>query len=61
MFETFFNLLHTPFERDIPVNALYSTRKSDELHDRLAFTAQTRKFCVVTGDVGVGNVKQVIM
>jgi type II secretory pathway predicted ATPase ExeA len=55
MFEAFFNLLHTPFERDIPVDSLYSTQKSDELHKRLLFTAQARKFCVVTGDVGVGK------
>ena len=55
MFEAFFNLLRTPFERDIHVDALFSTQKSHELHGRLLFTAQARKFCVVTGDVGVGK------
>ena len=55
MFEAFFNLLNTPFERGIPVDALYPTPKSDELHKRLLYTAQARKFCVVTGDVGVSK------
>ena len=55
MFEAFFNLLNVPFERGIPVGSLYSSPKSDELHKRLLYTAQARKFCVVTGDVGVGK------
>jgi len=55
MFEQFFNLLHTPFGRDIPANSLYSTQKCGELQARLLFVARGRKFCVVTGDVGVGK------
>jgi len=55
MFETFFNLLHTPFARDLPCDKLYATPNSDELQSRLLFAANTRGFCVVTGDVGVGK------
>ena len=55
MFEGHFNLLRTPFCRDMPCDKLYSTPKSDELQARLFFAAKTRKFCVVTGDVGVGK------
>ena len=55
MFEQFFNLLHTPFGRDVPPDALYSTPKCGELQARLLYVAKSRKFCVVTGDVGVGK------
>ena len=55
MYEAFFNLLHTPFERDIPCDKLFSTRSFNELQARLLHVAKTRKFCVVTGDVGVGK------
>jgi len=55
MYEQFFNLLHTPFERNIPCDKLYCTRAHDELQSRLINTAKTRKFCVVTGSVGVGK------
>ena len=55
MFEQFFNLLRTPFLRDIPPGSLYSTQKCSELQARLLFVAKGRKFCVVTGDVGVGK------
>jgi len=55
MYEQFFNLLHTPFERDIPCDKLYATRAHDELQSRLFNTAKMRKFCAITGDVGVGK------
>jgi len=55
MYENFFNLLRTPFARDIPCAQLYSTPAFDELQARLSFAARTRLFCVVTGDVGVGK------
>ena len=55
MYEAFFNLIRTPFARDIPCDQLYSTPAFDELQARLVFSARTRKFCVVTGDVGIGK------
>ena len=55
MYEAFFNLTRTPFGRDIPCTALYNTPKGEELQARLAYAAKTRKFCVITGDVGVGK------
>jgi type II secretory pathway predicted ATPase ExeA len=55
MMEQFFNLRHTPFERDIPTGALYTTPQSDELISRLEYAAQKRKFSVITGGVGVGK------
>lgn len=55
MFEAHFNLLRTPFERSIPCDSLYVTQPFTELQSRLNHTARCRKFCVVTGDVGVGK------
>jgi type II secretory pathway predicted ATPase ExeA len=53
--EQFFNFKQQPFERNIPVEHLYSTPKSDELLSRLDYAARNRKFIVVTGPVGVGK------
>jgi len=55
MFESYFNLIKTPFERDIPCEHLYHTQYFEELMGLLDTVARNRKFCVVTGDVGVGK------
>ena len=55
MMEQFFHFSHIPFERDIPVEHLYTTPKFDELLSRLDYAARNRKFSVVTGGVGVGK------
>jgi type II secretory pathway predicted ATPase ExeA len=55
MTEQFFNFKHMPFERNIPVEHLYTTPKFDELLSRLEYAARNRKFSVVTGGVGVGK------
>jgi type II secretory pathway predicted ATPase ExeA len=53
--EQFYNFKHAPFERNIPVEHLYTTPKFDELLSRLDYAARMRKFIVLTGDVGVGK------
>jgi len=55
MYEGFFNLLRTPFARNMPTSELFLTPAFNELQARLAFAAKNRSFCVVTGDVGVGK------
>jgi type II secretory pathway predicted ATPase ExeA len=55
MIEQFYNFKHTPFERDIPTEHLYTTPKFDELLSRLDYAARNRKFIVITGGVGVGK------
>lgn len=55
MTEQFFNFRHSPFERDIPTENLYTTPKFDELLSRLEYAARNRKFIVITGNVGVGK------
>lgn len=53
--EQFYHFKHTPFERDIPVECLYTTPKFDELLSRLDYATANRKFTVITGGVGVGK------
>ena len=55
MFESYFNLLHTPFERNIPVESLFHSPSFEELMGLLSAVARNRKFCVVTGDCGIGK------
>ena len=55
MMEQFFHFKRAPFERNIPVEHLYTTPKFDELLSRLDYAARNRKFSVVTGGVGVGK------
>jgi type II secretory pathway predicted ATPase ExeA len=53
--EAFFNFKHTPFERGLPTDSLYSTPALCELTSRLEYAATRRKFSVITGDTGVGK------
>ena len=55
MMEQFYHFKKTPFERNIPVEHLYTTPKFDELLSRLDYAARNRKFIVITGGVGVGK------
>ncbi|GHV32914.1 hypothetical protein FACS18949_05450 [Clostridia bacterium] len=55
MTDSFFNFRHAPFERDIPADRLYLTPAFEELMSRLEYATRNRKFCVVTGDVGIGK------
>lgn len=55
MIESYFSLLRTPFERDIPPENLYQTPCFEELMGLLDTVARNRKFCVITGDCGVGK------
>jgi len=55
MFEAFFNFTHTPFQRDIPPEALYLTQPLQELQNRLAHGVKSRSFLIVTGDAGCGK------
>jgi len=55
MFEAFFNFTRTPFQRDIPPDALYFTAPLKALQDRLAHGVKNRSFLIVTGDSGCGK------
>jgi len=55
MYEGFYNFKETPFSRTIPTNALYRGNDSDELIERLIYTAKSQLFAVLTGDSGTGK------
>jgi len=55
MYEQFYNFTNTPFSRSIPSESLYKGNDSDELIERLKYTAQRQLFAVVIGDSGCGK------
>ncbi|MGG3675164.1 AAA family ATPase [Heyndrickxia faecalis] len=55
MFESFYNMTHTPFSRDIPTEKLYDSPMMQEILGRLKYTAERQLFAVLTGDSGTGK------
>jgi type II secretory pathway predicted ATPase ExeA len=55
MFESFYGFTQTPFSRSIPTDKLYRGNDSDELIERLKWTAKGQLFAVMTGDSGTGK------
>ena len=55
MFESFFEMRHTPFVNDIPVDSLFLSEKHKEILGRLGYVAQGNRFAVLTAGVGVGK------
>ena len=55
MFETFYGFTNTPFSRSIPPKNLYKGNDSDELIERLKYTAHKQLFAVLIGDSGCGK------
>jgi len=55
MFEKFYDFNNTPFSRTIPSSSLYKCNDSNELIERLKYTAQKQLFAIVIGDSGTGK------
>ena len=55
MYEEFFELMHTPFTRDIPADRLYGSRQIEDALGRLTYVADRQLFAVVTADPGCGK------
>ena len=55
VFEDFYGFTQTPFSRTIPTDKLYRGNDSDELIERLKYTARRQLFAVMTGDSGTGK------
>jgi len=55
MFESFYELSHVPFSRDIPTKQLYKSVLLEETLGRLEYAAERRWFAVITGDCGTGK------
>ena len=55
MYETFYEMKHTPFTRSIPSDALYKTHQNAEVLSRLTYTAKAQLFAVLIGEPGTGK------
>ncbi len=55
MYETFFEMKHTPFVRNVPVESLYEPPFMTEILSRMDFVAKNRLFGMVAGDPGTGK------
>lgn len=55
LYEEFFELMYTPFTRDIPADRLYSSRQIEDALGRLTYVADRQLFAVVTADPGCGK------
>ena len=55
MYEEFFELMHTPFTRDVPAERLYGSRQIEDVLGRLTYVADRQLFAVVTADPGCGK------
>ena len=55
MYEEFFEMTHTPFVRNVPVEQLYQSPKLDEALGRLRYAAEKQLFAVLTSDPGCGK------
>jgi type II secretory pathway predicted ATPase ExeA len=55
MYETFFEMSHTPFTRDVPIGELYESPYVADAIGRLTYAADRQLFAVVTADAGCGK------
>lgn len=55
MYEAFYGMIHTPFSRDVPPEALYESRAMADALGRLSYAADRQLFAVVTSDAGCGK------
>ena len=55
MYEEFFEMKHTPFVRNIPVDQLYTSQKIEDAIGRLKYTVDHQRFSVVIADPGCGK------
>ena len=55
MYEEFFEMMNTPFSRDVPAERLYTSAAIDDAVGRLTYVADRQLFAVVTADPGCGK------
>jgi len=55
MFESFYEMVHTPFSRNIPPEHLYPSIMLEEALGRLEYAASRQLFAVITGNSGSGK------
>ena len=57
MYETYFNMAHTPFTRNVPPEMLYESPAIGAAFDRLCYVADRQLFAV--GHIDVFDVKRI--
>lgn len=55
MYEDFYEMEHTPFSRDVPIDRLYHSPKIEDAVGRLSYAADCQLFTVVTSEPGCGK------
>ena len=55
MYENYYEMIHTPFTRDIPADRLYYSAQIEDAVGRLTYVANRQLFAVVTADPGCGK------
>lgn len=55
MYREFFQMKQQPFSRMIPPDEMYSDPESQEIYDRLIYTARQQLFAVLIADAGMGK------
>ena len=55
MFEEYYGMIHTPFSRNVPADALFESKSMTEILGRLTYAADRQLFAVVIGDSGNGK------
>jgi type II secretory pathway predicted ATPase ExeA len=55
MFEKHFGFTQTPFGKDIPTSALFSSRAYRELTEKLRYAIERAQMMCLTGDIGAGK------
>lgn len=55
MYESFFEMEHTPFSREVPPEQLYESPYVTDALGRLTYAADRQLFAVVTADAGCGK------
>ncbi len=61
MYESFFEMEHTPFTRDIPIDRLYTSPRIEDALGRLVYVVDHQMFAVVTANPGCGKSTMVRM
>jgi len=55
MLKKYFEFKNNPFDKDIPIDELYSAPSHEECGSRLEFAVKDKRFAVITADSGVGK------
>lgn len=55
MYEEFFSMNNTPFTRGIPTDMLCHSQDTEEIYNRLVYTADKQLFALLVGDAGAGK------